>query len=206
MSKRSVVVLSGGMARPSSSRLLADRLTAATLAALAERGADADTQVVELRDLAHATVDATLSGMVPGTLRPVLDAVSSADAVILVSPVYGASLAGLVKSFLDVLEPGTLDGTPLLLGATGGTARHSLALEYAIRPVLAYLRAAVVPTAVFASTDDWADGGGDDVRPLPERIAQAAAELADATTARRPKHPVGPYDDVPSFTDLLGGR
>ncbi len=203
MSQRSLVVLSGGLARPSSSRLLADRLTEATLAALAERGTDAAVQVVELRDLAHATVDATLSGMVPGPLRAALDAVASADAMILVSPVYGASLAGLVKSFLDVLEPGTLDGTPLLLGATGGTARHSLALEYAVRPVLAYLRAAVVPTAVFAATDDWADG--DDVRPLPERIAQAAVELADATAAREPRRPTGLYDDVPSFSDLLGG-
>ncbi len=204
MNKRSVVVLSGGLSRPSSSRLLADQLTEATLAALAERGADADAQVVELRDLAHATVDATVSGVVPGALRAALDAVTDADAVILVSPVYGASLAGLVKAFLDVLEPGTLDGTPLLLGATGGTVRHSLALEYAIRPVLAYLRAAVVPTAVFAATDDWADGGGDDVRPLPERIVRAATELADATVAREPRRAVGLYDDVPTFTDLLG--
>lgn len=205
MTERSIVVLSGGVSQPSSTRLLADRLTEATTAALAERGESVTTTVVELRDLAHATVDATMTGFASGSLRAALDALAAADAVILVSPVYTASLSGLVKSFLDVVEPETLDGTPVLVGATGGTARHSLALEYAVRPVLVALRADVVPTAVFAATDDWADGGGDDVRPLSERIADAAGELAGAVAARNPKRAVGLYDDVPSFTDLLGG-
>ena len=205
MTERSVVVLSGGVSQPSSTRLLADRLTEAVTAALAERGEDASTTVVELRDLAHATVDATMTGFASGPLRAALDALAAADAVILVSPVYTASLSGMVKSFLDVVEPDALDETPTLIGATGGTARHSLALEYAVRPVLAALRADVVPTAVFAATDDWADGGGDDVRPLTERIADAAAELASAVTVRDRKRPVSPYETVPSFTDLLDG-
>jgi FMN reductase len=205
MTTRSIVVLSGGISQPSSSRLLADRLAAATVTTLATHGLTAQVHVVELRELAHATVDATLTGFAAGPLREVLDALRAADGVVLVSPVYGASVAGLVKSFLDVLEPGTLDGTPVLLGATGGTARHSLALEYALRPVLAYLRADVVPTAVFAATDDWADDGSHDVRPLPERIDRAAAELADAVAARPRAPAAGLFDDVPSFTDLLGG-
>lgn len=205
MTTRSIVVLSGGVSQPSSSRLLADRLAAATTTALAAHGLTAQVRAVELRELAHAVVDATLTGFAAGALREALDALTAADGVVLVSPVYGASVAGLVKSFLDVLEPGTLDGTPVLIGATGGTARHSLALEYALRPVLAYQRADVVPTAVFASTDDWADGGSHDVRPLPERIERAGGELADAVAARRKPGPAGLFDDVPSFTELLGG-
>ncbi|MCG2800115.1 MAG: NAD(P)H-dependent oxidoreductase [Cellulomonas sp.] len=205
MTTRSLVVLSGGVSQPSSSRLLADRLAGATVSALAAHGQTAQVRTVDLRDLAHATVDATLTGFASGPLREVLDALASADGVVLVSPVYGASVAGLVKSFLDVLEPGTLDGVPVLLGATGGTARHSLALEYALRPTLAYLRAAVVPTAVFAATDDWATAGSEDLRPLPERIDRAGAELAAAVEARGHVDAVGLFDDVPSFSDLLGG-
>ena len=44
----------------------------------------------------------------------------------------------------------------MLIAATGGTARHSLALEHALRPLFAYLRAVVVPTAVYAASEDWA--------------------------------------------------
>ncbi|MCG2797636.1 MAG: NAD(P)H-dependent oxidoreductase [Cellulomonas sp.] len=205
MTTRSLVVLSGGVSQPSSSRLLADRLTSATVSALAARGLNTEVRTVDLRDLAHATVDATLTGFASGPLREVLDALASADGVVLVSPVFGASVAGLVKSFLDVLEPGTLDGVPVLLGATGGTARHSLALEYALRPTLAYLRAAVVPTAVFAATDDWAEAGSDDLRPLPDRIDRAGTELAAAVAERGHVDTAGLFDDVPSFSDLLGG-
>ena len=56
----------------------------------------------------------------------------------------------------------------MLLGATAGTARHSLALEHALRPLFAYLRAVVAPTAVFAAAEDWAGAGdGDEPRRWP---------------------------------------
>lgn len=47
----------------------------------------------------------------------------------------------------------------MLIAATGGTARHSLALEHAIRPLFTYLRAVTVLTAVFAATQDWGSAG-----------------------------------------------
>ena len=98
------------------------------------------TSVIELRgelDLAaRETLDAALdSALHPGpvvTLVADLDAVTSADAVIAVTPVFAASYAGLFKSFFDLLEPDALAGVPVLVAATGGTERHSLALEHAI--------------------------------------------------------------------------
>src|SRR5438552_10821477 len=68
-----------------------------------------------------------------------------ADAVIAVTLIFSASYGGLFKTFFDILDKNTLDGKPLLIGATAGTARHSLALEYALRPLFAYLRAVVAP-------------------------------------------------------------
>ncbi|MBO3094372.1 CE1759 family FMN reductase [Cellulomonas dongxiuzhuiae] len=205
MTSRSIVVVSGGLSQPSSTRMLADRLTEATVADLAARGIDTVVEVVELRGLAHDVVDMTLSGYARPDLAAAQSALSGADGVIAVSPVYAASYAGLFKSFVDVLDPETLRGTPVALGATGGTARHSLALEHALRPLFAYLQADVVPTAVFAATDDWADAGTDQVKPLPARIARAAAELAARVAAREPVTRTGLYDAVPSFGDLLGG-
>ena len=58
---------------------------------------------------------------------------------------FSASYSGLFKTFFDVLEEGTLDGKPVLVAATAGTARHSLVLEHALRPLFAYLHAVVVP-------------------------------------------------------------
>ena len=205
MPSRSIVVVSGGLSQPSSTRMLADRLTEATVADLAARGIDTVVEVVELRGLAHDVVDMTLTGYARPDLAAAQSALAGADGVIAVTPVYAASYAGLFKSFVDVLDPESLRGTPVLLGATGGTARHSLALEHALRPLFAYLHADVVPTSVFAATDDWADAGSDDVKPLPVRITRAAAELAQRIAAREPVQRGGLYDAVPSFEDLLGG-
>ncbi len=204
MSERSVVVVSGGLSQPSSTRMLADRLADATVSALAERGVAARVTVVELRDLAHDVVDMTLTGFARGPLAEAQEALAAADGVVAVSPVYTASYAGLFKSFVDVLDKDALRGTPVVLGATGGTPRHSLAVDHALRPLFAYLGADVVPTGVFAATDDWADAGTDDTRPLPDRIRRAGEELAERVAGRAPVRRAGLYDAVPSFEDMLG--
>ncbi|MFL4906212.1 FMN reductase [Streptomyces sp. MMS24-I2-30] len=166
-----LVVVSAGLSVPSSTRLLADRLAAATVPAAA-----ADVQVVELRELAVEIAHHLTNGFPGRTLSAALDAVTRADGLIVVTPVFTASYSGLFKSFFDVLEPDALAGKPVLIAATGGTARHSLVLEHALRPLFAYLKAVVVPTAVYAASEDW---GG---RGLAERIDRAAAELAALMT------------------------
>jgi FMN reductase len=197
---RRIVVVSAGIGTPSSSRLLADRLGTATRTALRSRGVPAEVEVIELREHARALADHLVTGFPTGALRAAEQAVADADAVIAVTPVFSASYSGLFKTFFDVLEPDTLTGKPVLLAATAGTGRHSLVLEHAMRPLFSYLRALVVPTAVFAAPEDWAAGGG---TPLGTRIDRAAAELADLV-AGRPARPAPDSDDEPTpFAELL---
>src|SRR3954463_9837442 len=159
MSTRTIAVISAGLSNPSSSRLLADRLTAATVAALRARGEDATAEVVELRDHARGLADNLTIGFANESLRAAIDTVVGADAVIAVTPVFSASYSGLFKTFFDVIDKDALIGKPVLLGATAGTARHSLVVEFAMRPLFAYLRALPVPNGVFAAAEDWAGGG-----------------------------------------------
>ncbi|KRF25087.1 FMN reductase [Phycicoccus sp. Soil803] len=204
MSTRRVVVVQAGLGQPSSSRLLADRLATATRDALLERGDEAEVVTVDLREHAHAMADALLTGFATGELRTALDAVRDADAVIAVTPVFQASYSGLFKTFVDVLDDGALRGTPVLLAATAGTARHSLVLEHAMRPMFAYLKAITVPTAVFAASEDWGSGGTLDTG-LSGRIDVAAGELADLLTGRPPgTDRVDEFADPVPFEQLLG--
>ena len=168
-----LVVVSAGLSQPSSTRLLADRLTAATVDRLREQGVDVDVTVVELRDLAHDITNNLLTGFASPKLQEVLDALADADGLIAVTPVFTTSYSGLFKSFVDIIDPAALTDLPVIIGATGGTERHSLALDYAMRPLFSYLHAVVVPTAVYAASSDWGSDGG-----LPDRIARAAGELA----------------------------
>ena len=105
----------------------------------------------------------------------------------------------MFKTFFDVLPPETLVGKPVLIAATAGTPRHSLALEHAMRPLFAYLRAVVVPTAVFAATEDWANGVA-----LDERVDRAAGELAALLRPAAAAAPVAHDDaEVLPFARLL---
>ena len=207
MTTRTLAVVSGGLSNPSSTRLLADRLTAATVAALRARAEDTTVEVVELRGHARDLADDLVTGFANQALRTAIDTVTGADGLIAVTPIFSASYSGLFKTFFDVLDKDSLVGKPVLLGATAGTARHSLALEHAVRPLFSYLRAVPVPTAVFAATEDWAGAGGID-RALAGRIDRAAGELADLITGRpATARPTDPFaDPTTSFEDLLRGH
>lgn len=190
-----ILAISAGLSQPSTTRLLADRLATTTREQL---GDAATVEVTELRDYAHDITDGLLTGFANQRLRPVLDQVEAADGLILVSPTFSASYSGLFKSFMDIVEPGSVRGKPVLLAATGGTERHSLVLEYALRPLLAYLNAVVVPTAVYAAGGDW----GNDT-DLKQRITRAATELA-ATVRQHPEHDqTDPFTEPVPFEQLL---
>ncbi|MFD9001798.1 FMN reductase [Streptomyces sp. NPDC059582] len=190
-----LVVVSAGLSVPSSTRLLADRLAAAV-----DRQAPADVQVVELRDLAVEIAHNFTNGFPGRELSAAFDAVTQADGLIVVTPVFSASYSGLFKSFFDVLgahDNDALAGKPVLIAATGGTARHSLVLDHALRPLFAYLRAVVVPTGVYAASEDWGAEG------LPERIERAAGELAALTQGLSAARPVKDDLDVVPFAERL---
>ncbi|MFK0115092.1 FMN reductase [Streptomyces sp. NPDC090994] len=168
-----LVVVSAGLSVPSSTRLLGDRLAAAVAG---HAPAGVEVEVVELRDLAVPIAHTFTSGFPEGGLARAFEAVAAADGLIVVTPVFSASYSGLFKSFFDALsvsEPDALTGTPVLIAATGGTARHSLVLDHALRPLFAHLKAVVVPTGVYAASEDWGAEG------LDGRIARAGRELAE---------------------------
>ncbi|MFI0925025.1 FMN reductase [Streptomyces sp. NPDC021012] len=196
-----LTVVSAGLSTPSSTRLLADRLAESAGGELAARGHEPSTGVVELRELAGDIANHLVTGFPPPRLSAAIDAVTAADGLIVVTPVFAASYSGLFKSFFDVIDPDALTGKPVLTAATGGTARHSLVLEHAVRPLFAYLRAVVVPTAVFAASEDWGSAGDAYTDGLPGRVRRAGVELAALMAAR----PVGeePEDDVTALERQL---
>lgn len=203
-STRTLAVVSAGLSVPSSTRLLADRLASASVDALRTRGVDAAVEVVELREHARDLAVNLVTGFPNKNLRAAVDTVTGADALIAVTPIFSASYSGLFKTLFDVLDTDTLVGKPVLMGATAGTARHSLALEHALRPLFAYLRSIAAPTAVFAASEDW--GSGDATgRALAERIERAAGELADLVAGRPPAAPADPFENAVPFEALQRG-
>ncbi len=171
-----VVAISAGLSDASSTTLLARRYGEAI--AQAEPGASFE--VLALRDLAHDITDAALVGFASPRLQHVIDQVVAADALVVVTPTYKASYPGLFKSFFDVIDAEQLTGKPVALAATGGTARHSLVIDFAMRPLFAYLQTMAVPTGVFASPHDWGTGESS-TSALGQRVERAVGELLSIT-------------------------
>lgn len=182
MSRR-LVVVTAGLSNPSTTSLVGERLADAVSTQVAGRGENVDVEYIELRELAVGLAHALTTGGLPDpALDEVKRRISSADGMIAVTPVFKASYSGLFKTFFDVLDQDALVGMPVLIAATAGTPRHSLVLDYALRPLFAYMRATVLPTGVFAATEDFGSADGTD---LEQRINRAAAEMATALVATR---------------------
>jgi FMN reductase len=206
--------VSAGLSQPSSTRLLADRLTTATVERLRDQGPSSvagrectvDVTAIELRDLAHDITNNLLTGFASPKLQEALDALADADGLIAVTPIFTTSYSGLFKSFLDVIDTTALTDLPVLIGATGGTERHSLALDYAMRPLFSYLHAVVVPTAVYAASADWGSAPSTSSgTSLSDRIGRAAGELAslvrDSDRSGRVRDPF----ELPAGFSPVGG-
>lgn len=174
---RTLTVITAGLSNPSSTRSVADKISAAVNTAVTARGEALTIEVIEVKnlavDLAHAM---TAGGLSSESLSTAKQQVSDSDGLIVVTPIFKASYTGLLKMFFDVLDTDALNGMPTIIAATAGTARHSLVLDFALRPLLTYMRAVVVPTGIFAATEDFGSSAGSS---LESRVNRAAGELAD---------------------------
>jgi FMN reductase len=203
---RSLVVVAAGVSEPSSTRLLADRIAAAVDRHLRNAGIEPRIETIELRPLAHDLASHVLAGFAPPPLQAALDTVLATDGVVAVTPIFSASYSGLFKLFFDLVDRDAFEEKPVLLAATGGTARHSLAIEHAMRPLFAYLKADSMPTGVYAATEDWGSGTVAMEGGLVGRIDRAAKQLANAMAARPATTQRDPFADPVPFEDLLPRR
>jgi FMN reductase len=166
-----LAVVTAGVSDPSSTRLLADRIAQKSVDTLREAGTPATVTVIELGPIAVDIARSLVSGFANNTVQDAIDRLSAADAIIASTPVYKAGVSGLFKSFADLIDNDLLIAKPVILAATGGTARHAMVVDEQMRPLFAFLRAIPTPTSLYAAPEDW--GSSD----LGARIQRAATEL-----------------------------
>jgi FMN reductase len=174
----SILVLSGSPSATSRTAALTDHLADRL------RGHGHVVRTVRVRDLPPA---ALLSADTDDpSIADVVDALASADGLVVASPVYKAAYSGLLKTLLDLLPQFALAGKVVLPVLTGGSPAHVLAIDYALRPVLSSLGAHHIVQGWFV-LDQHID-----------RADDATVLLADQVTA-----PL--YQVVDDFSDALHG-
>lgn len=170
MSTSNIVIVTAGAARHSASALLGEKLREAVERKGAEAGRKLKFSTHHLGQYTYDIAD-FLDGDAPGSLLALFEELRGASAVIAVTPIFKASYSGLFKLFWDLVEPEDIRGTPVLMAATGGSQRHLLALDHAVRPLFSYLGADTCATAVYTVPETLTD------ERTVARIERAAAEL-----------------------------
>ncbi|MGW5283486.1 NADPH-dependent FMN reductase [Streptomyces collinus] len=105
-----------------------------------------------------------------------------ADGVVIGTPVYKAAYSGLLKSLLDLLPQYALVGKTVLPLATGGSTAHVLAIDYALRPVLASMSPAHITPGWFTLDKDIRVGEDGTLTVAPGS-AEALAQVTDQFSA-----------------------
>lgn len=213
-----LAVVTAGLSEDASTTKLARAIGKAASDVVAGAGRELDVRVLNLRDIAHGITDMMLTGIAPAPVRDALDTVLRADGLIAATPTYKASYSGLFKSFFDLFDESSLTNLPTVVAATGGTPRHSLVLDVALRPLLSYLKALVLPRGVYAASEDW---GHTSLQSRIDRAGEALASVllagaapsgatasagipsADAAAPGLRREVTDEFSAVPSFEDLL---
>ena len=172
MTRLTLVGFSGSYNRPSKTSALVDHL-----ADLACSRYDLARAVYDLADVGETLGQARTQADLDDKGTAVLQAVVSADLLVIGSPTYKGSYPGMFKHFIDLIDPAQLRGKPILIAATGGGDRHALMVEHQLRPLFGFFMAHTIPTAIYASDRDFS--GQEIVSPaLRERIGFAIDELS----------------------------
>jgi FMN reductase len=143
--------------------------------------------VVDLGEVLPAACDGRPEDEYDDRTRAALAEVAAADAVVLASPVYRASMTGTLKNFLDLIPVASLQAKPVGVVAMGGSQHHYLGVEGHLRDVLAWFGALVAPTAVYLTSDDFSQGtlssttAVDGLGDLTDTLLTLANRLAGAS-------------------------
>lgn len=209
-----LAVVTAGLSEDSTTTRLGEAIAKAASGVVEQAGQHLEIKVISLRDLAHGLTDMMITHVASPAVQDAIDTVLNADGLVAASPTYKASYSGLFKQFFDVIDESALENLPTVIAATGGSPRHSLVLDTAMRPLLSYLKALVLPLGIYAASEDW---GHDD---LQRRIDRVGASLGTMLLAGSPGGASGSFDadaarpglrrevkdefsNVPDFASLL---
>lgn len=147
-----VVAVSGGLQRPSRTYALVQ----AVVGGIARKQA-VEVELIELAETSQLIGGTLRRDALPASVQAQLDAVESADLLIVGTPTFRASYPGLFKHFFDLVDQNGLIDVPVLLTATGGSSRHALVLEQALRPLFSFFQSLTLPIGVFATDAEFRD-------------------------------------------------
>lgn len=124
-----------------------------------------------------------------GDTREVATTLMEADAIVVGTPVFQASIPGALKNVFDLLPVDAFRDKTVSMIVTAGSAKHFLIAENQLKPILSYMKATIVPTYVFIEESDFLRREiiNDDIHFRLDRLIEDTVYTAEASAMIRDK-------------------
>ncbi|MDN5552410.1 MAG: NAD(P)H-dependent oxidoreductase [Brevibacterium sp.] len=122
-----------------------------------------------------------------GDTGRVTRALMNADAIIIGTPIFQASIPATLKNIFDLLPVGAFRDKIVAMVATAGSAKHYLIPQQQLQPILTYMKAQVVQPYVFVEEKDLLRNQivNDDVIARLDRLVEDTLVLTQTYTSIR---------------------
>lgn len=107
-------------------------------------------------------------------MKMMIQKFEEADGYVFATPIYQASIPGVLKNAFDMISPKAMRYKPATIVATGGTYQHHLVVENQLKPILDYFRCLVTPNYVYTHTSHF----DEDDKIIDEDIHERLREMA----------------------------
>lgn len=150
---------------------------------------DHDITLIDLADYDLEFSDGRNYFEYEGDTKYVTEMIMSADAIIIGTPVFQASIPATLKNIFDLLPVHAFRDKVVSTIVTAGTAKHYLMVEQQLKPILSYMKAHIVPTYVFIEEKDFLrkEIVNDDIIFRLERLVEDTVLLVEAFASIRAK-------------------
>ncbi|HLR23153.1 MAG TPA: NADPH-dependent FMN reductase [Pseudogracilibacillus sp.] len=122
---------------------------------LSEKYPDVDFTLLDLADYELEFSDGRHYLKYGGDTTYVVEQILEADAIIIGTPIFQASIPGTLKNIFDLLPEQGLRDKVISMVVTAGSSKHFLIAEQQLKPILAYMKAQIVQTYVFIEEKDF---------------------------------------------------
>lgn len=90
-----------------------------------------------------------------GDTKYVAETIMDADAIIIGTPIFQASIPATLKNIFDLLPVNAFRDKIVSMFVTAGSPKHFLIAEQQLKPILSYMKAQIVQTYVFIEEKDF---------------------------------------------------
>ncbi len=178
-----IVGISGNIGHPSRTLALTEKIIEEIAGKFA-----ASSHIIDLSRIAVALGAALSRPELPADIERELARIESADLLVVAVPVYKGGYPGHFKHLFDLIDQFSLIDKPVVLAATGGSDRHTLVIEYQLRPLFSFFQSLTLPVSVYATSADFT-GYQITTASLQQRIAEAIDQLPVLFSGGRDRKP-----------------